>query len=206
MGQARLDGDSETRRADRNRILRELNRLALQTARLSFNELCGFPGGRGRRHPIAHVGRPASARVPHWFCQPRARELHLLKVERLKADRSPYTLISAPAGYGKSRLLLHLVQTLAADEAGEYTRDAGESPVSVRNGVSATWSVPLQPADQAACVVHALAGLAALDRPGQPQTWYVTPSPRTWALFARGSPGSVADVRRRGAAQQCTIT
>ena len=43
VGQARLDGDTETRRADRARILRELNRLALQTVRISFNTLCGLP-------------------------------------------------------------------------------------------------------------------------------------------------------------------
>jgi len=40
---ARLDGDSEARRADRYRILRELNRLALETVETSFNTLCGLP-------------------------------------------------------------------------------------------------------------------------------------------------------------------
>jgi len=44
VGQARLDGDTEIRRADRARILRELNRLALETVRVSFNRLCGLPG------------------------------------------------------------------------------------------------------------------------------------------------------------------
>ena len=44
VGVARLDGDTETRRADRARILRVLNRLALETVQISFNDLCGFPG------------------------------------------------------------------------------------------------------------------------------------------------------------------
>jgi formylglycine-generating enzyme required for sulfatase activity len=43
VGVARLDGDTEIRRADRSRILRELNRLALETVRISFNTLCGLP-------------------------------------------------------------------------------------------------------------------------------------------------------------------
>jgi len=165
VGQARLDGDSETRRADRNRILRGLNRLALQTVRLSFNDLCGFPGGEADGAQPRAADAPLQRGFPIGFVN-REHELLLLKVERLKAARSPYTLISAPAGYGKSRLLLHLVQTLAADEAGEYTREAGEY-----TRLRPKWSVRYvecapQPADQVACVVHALAGPAAPDEPG----------------------------------------
>ena len=46
----------------------------------------------------------------------RERELGLLNVERLRASRSPYTLVNAPAGYGKSYLLRHLIQALEADD------------------------------------------------------------------------------------------
>ena len=46
----------------------------------------------------------------------RENELHLLRVERLRASRSPYTLISAPAGYGKSYLLQRLIYTITSDE------------------------------------------------------------------------------------------
>ena len=46
----------------------------------------------------------------------RENELRLLQVERLRASRSPYTLIGAPAGYGKSYLLQRLIPTIEADE------------------------------------------------------------------------------------------
>ncbi len=38
--QARLYGDTEIRRAERSQILDNLNRLALEIAQVSFNELC----------------------------------------------------------------------------------------------------------------------------------------------------------------------
>lgn len=50
----------------------------------------------------------------------RENELQLLQVERLRAARSPYTLISAPAGYGKSYLLRRLIAVSQAD------RDLGD--------------------------------------------------------------------------------
>ena len=46
----------------------------------------------------------------------REDELYLLHVERLRASRSPYTLVSAPAGYGKSYLLQRLINTIHSDE------------------------------------------------------------------------------------------
>jgi hypothetical protein len=46
----------------------------------------------------------------------REEELLSLRPERLRARRSPYTLISAPVGYGKSYLLCHLVRVSQADE------------------------------------------------------------------------------------------
>jgi hypothetical protein len=46
----------------------------------------------------------------------REGELSLLEPERLRASRSPYTLIAAPAGYGKSFLLRYLVNTIESNE------------------------------------------------------------------------------------------
>jgi hypothetical protein len=40
----------------------------------------------------------------------------MLKVERLRVARSPYTLINAPAGYGKSYLLRHLIDMIESDQ------------------------------------------------------------------------------------------
>jgi hypothetical protein len=45
----------------------------------------------------------------------RERELKLLNLERLRASQSPYVLINAPAGYGKSYLLQHLLDSTQAD-------------------------------------------------------------------------------------------
>jgi hypothetical protein len=59
-------------------------------------------GAKDRAHAIEFVNRE--------------NELHLLQVERLRASRSPYTLIGAPAGYGKSYLLQRLIHTIEADE------------------------------------------------------------------------------------------
>ena len=46
----------------------------------------------------------------------REVELHLLDIERLRASHSPYTLLGAPAGYGKSYLLQRLLHTITSDE------------------------------------------------------------------------------------------
>jgi hypothetical protein len=46
----------------------------------------------------------------------RERELNMLQAERLRASQSPYVLIDAPAGYGKSYLLARLVATISSDE------------------------------------------------------------------------------------------
>ena len=45
----------------------------------------------------------------------REHELALLHPERLRASHSPYALINAPAGYGKSHLLQHLIATTQTD-------------------------------------------------------------------------------------------
>ncbi len=47
----------------------------------------------------------------------RDQELDRLDAERLRASRSPYTLIGAPAGYGKSYLLKRIVGKIEHDEA-----------------------------------------------------------------------------------------
>jgi len=46
--QARDDGDTPTLSAERNRMIRQLNALALETVGISFNEMCGL----GRHEPV----------------------------------------------------------------------------------------------------------------------------------------------------------
>ena len=46
----------------------------------------------------------------------RENELYLLKLERLAAWQSPYMLLNAPAGYGKSFLLRRLLYLLESDQ------------------------------------------------------------------------------------------
>ena len=46
----------------------------------------------------------------------RQSELSLLHAERLRAALSPYVLVSAPAGYGKSYLMRRLIATMETDE------------------------------------------------------------------------------------------
>jgi len=92
VGQARLDGDTETRRADRARILRELNRLALETVRISFNDLCGFPGAEpgGASLPpraVQSASRGQERQLKVFLChasgdKPAVRDLY----HRLRSD------------------------------------------------------------------------------------------------------------------------
>ena len=96
----RLSGDPrEKRRCERE--IAELRRLldSYQSAQQAIQEISGVV--RGGESEFVN----------------RESELLLLRVERLRASRSPYTLISAPAGYGKSYLLQHLIHTVEADDA-----------------------------------------------------------------------------------------
>jgi hypothetical protein len=84
----------------------------------------------------------------------REGELSLLEPERLRASRSPYTLISAPAGYGKSCLLRYLVNTIeSAELLGEKwcVRYLDLGLVEAKG-----------PEGQVAHIAHAIAGLPAL--------------------------------------------
>lgn len=47
----------------------------------------------------------------------RDHELDLLDVQRLAASRSPYTLLSAPTGYGKTALLKQVLRRIETDRA-----------------------------------------------------------------------------------------
>jgi hypothetical protein len=76
--------------------------------------------GKARR-PDIPWGDPSAAvsttRIAEIAFVDREGELSLLNPDRLRASRSPYTLISAPAGYGKSSLLQYLANTVESDES-----------------------------------------------------------------------------------------
>jgi hypothetical protein len=76
--------------------------------------------GKTRRPDISWDDLSAAvitARIAEITFVDREGELSLLRPDRLRASRSPYTLISAPAGYGKSSLLHYLVNTIESDES-----------------------------------------------------------------------------------------
>jgi hypothetical protein len=90
----------------------------------------------------------------------RDRELDLLNVERLRASRSPYTLIDAPAGYGKTCLLRQVLRVVeAAEDVGPrwslryiefHRRAAGGGEVDRIAPIAAALAgevEPLQPED-----------------------------------------------------------
>jgi hypothetical protein len=90
-------------------------------------ELIVFLEHRDRLPELVKIGRELRPDIP-WDAPPdsspprvefvdRERELNMLRVERLRASHSPYVLISAPAGYGKSYLLDRLVATITSDES-----------------------------------------------------------------------------------------
>lgn len=76
--------------------------------------------GKARRPDISWDDLSTAARITRiaesTFVD-REGELSLLKLDRLRASRSPYTLISAPAGYGKSSLLRYLVNAIESNQS-----------------------------------------------------------------------------------------
>jgi hypothetical protein len=75
----------------------------------------GAPGAGVRGDGVGAHGR-APVRAEDQIFVDRERELDLLDVERLRASRSPYTLIGAPAGYGKTCLLRQVMRAAGASE------------------------------------------------------------------------------------------
>jgi class 3 adenylate cyclase len=108
-----------------------------------------------KRHPdISWEHAPAeagAASVAEAEFVNREDALHLLQVERLRASRSPYTLISAPAGYGKTYLLQHLIYITESDDTLRQKwciRYVGVDP---------------QASDQIAGFIHAITGSSPPD-------------------------------------------
>jgi photosystem II stability/assembly factor-like uncharacterized protein len=104
---ARSDSDSENRRADRNRILRQLNALTIETVGVSFNELCKetVPPPPPLPPPSApFVGlRPFRSEDRNLFF---GREQYLRTlVDELLGGNSPILVLNGPSGAGKSSLL-----------------------------------------------------------------------------------------------------
>jgi hypothetical protein len=66
--------------------------------------------------PWDEITGPTPQALPRIEFVNREHELNMLRVERLRASQSPYVLLNAPAGYGKSYLLARLVATIKSDE------------------------------------------------------------------------------------------
>ena len=140
IAQARQYGDTEALQHEQAQIVDRLNRLALEAVGVSFNELCELRHQEGVRsyQEMTFVNRED--------------ELRLLQVERLRASRSPYTLINAPAGYGKSYLLQHLIYTIESNET-----------------IRQKWCIRyvdfcLETGDQVADIVHSISGATLQDK------------------------------------------
>jgi formylglycine-generating enzyme required for sulfatase activity len=86
VAQARTYGDSENLRSERNRILTQLNRLALDALKVSFNELCGPATNTGKVLPILPPD------LPREVCSvaPLGTDLPV---------QEPPSSLSLPAGY-----------------------------------------------------------------------------------------------------------
>lgn len=104
---------------------------------------------------------PPDAPTPDDFVN-RETEFRQLTAERLRAAHSPYILVCAPAGYGKTCLLRRLMTLLAAPQwESRYVAAAPPAPLDiVAIAQSIAPAAPLAPADAipALCnaVLHAL--------------------------------------------------
>jgi len=88
-----LYGETPNGKAERTQILSRLDNLCLSVLRITFDELCNLLPPAAEPQPTGFVNRAAALRQ--------------LEAERLRASKSPYVLITAPAGYGKTYLLQH---------------------------------------------------------------------------------------------------
>jgi hypothetical protein len=67
IAQTRLRRGSENRRADRDRILGQLNRLALETVGMDFNELCNSePPELPPSSPVKSSSKESPSKIPGW--------------------------------------------------------------------------------------------------------------------------------------------
>jgi len=134
-----LYGEDSARDAERSEILSQLESLTFSVLGLTFYELCKIMP--------AYSETAFSQQVE--FVN-RDHELRLLNVDRLKAASSPYVLISAPAGYGKTYLLQRLIYTVQTDEVLRRTWatiyvDCGQLPTEQVGGlIQALTGQPLQ--------------------------------------------------------------
>jgi energy-coupling factor transporter ATP-binding protein EcfA2 len=116
---------SERRRQDLVSHIRETLDLIRQyedTLRLSSDpqekRRCEYRIAELRELLAAHEAElSAIASTIHITFVDREDELDQLDVERLRASRSPYVLIGAPAGYGKTTLLKRLIGIVRSDRA-----------------------------------------------------------------------------------------
>lgn len=95
-------GDTTDNQAERSQILGQLETFCQEVLGVSF-------------HTLSATATPPTAPSPDDFVN-REAELRPLDTERLRAARSPYILVCAPAGYGKTYLLQRLMALVAAQQ------------------------------------------------------------------------------------------
>ena len=112
--------DPAARRRKLIPVLLRLAELPPRLAALTYVDLTAGDRTWQWKRLIATLGAGAHGRAPVQAEDPifvdRDRELDLLNVERLRASRSPYTLIDAPAGYGKTCLLRQVLRVAKRSE------------------------------------------------------------------------------------------
>ncbi len=116
---ARVDGDTETRRAERSAILRELNALCERALGLPFDILCA-PAVSTPTHPVTpspHHSLLGDFPQPRYGFIGRARELW--RLERLLAERR-IVVLHAFGGQGKTALAAEAADWLT--QKGRFAR------------------------------------------------------------------------------------
>jgi len=129
-------GDTDDNQAERSQLLSRLEAFCQEVLGVSF-------------HTLSTPAVPPDVSPPDDFVN-REAELRQLTTERLRAARSPYTLICAPAGYGKTCLLRRLMALVAAERwDSRYIGGARPALLDSAAIAQAIARAPLPPAAEA---------------------------------------------------------